>query len=863
MATEDDILEDEASGKIDDSIEHDESPTIEKDGIEYNSDGSAILHLSKEFVEKKDADFYENLAESIPADVLQSLGTMLVEVVERDIQDRKPREDQYEEGIKRTDLGREAPGGAGFTGASRAAHPMITEAAIDFEARAIKELFPAGGPAKADESSEDPVKIDKAKKKADFLNWQFTKQMPEFRPGLERNLMQLSLSGDGYIKFYPDPRLKRTKSECVTSDKLVLASSADSFEECQRKTHLLDLSKIEYDRRVQSGMYIDDGSFVGGLTPEPGKAEKARDKVEGVEVDPYNQDGLRLVYESHIHLLIEEDDKRKDDKGVAPYILTVDKTTGKVLSLRRNWDEEDETEEELQWFAPFGFVPWSGALHMGFPHLIGGLSAAATGALRALLDSGHINNFPGMLKLKGATGGGSMKIEPTQVTEIDGGPTATDIRQIAMPIPFNEPSNMLFQLLGFTVDAGKGVVRTTLDEAQDNTNVPVGTTMARIEEGMVVFSAIHARLHRAMQSCLSIMHRINATYLDEESVNKQYTKHKITRELFKGPLDTLPVSDPDIYSELQRGAQVNMIAQRAAANPAEYDSRKVEEFILETTKIPNAKSLLVAKPEPVQMNAVNENVAAGLGRPVVAFPTQDDTAHIHVHLAFLEDPLFGANPLIAPNALRGLMQHLPEHLLFWYAKKHHQVASEAAGEDISQHMTELQATGEFDRLMAAATGKVLQAAEKEFAGISQRIQTLVQQMQQYQPPPQMDPGQAQVKAAQEESQAKQADTQAKVQIGMANVQAKQADTAQRDQQAAADRAAALQKAQLDNQTKQQTAQEAAAAAGSRQQHGDDTKLQVTQMDNQTAEAIVAFEAQVGHKTNITNGSAVGKSHLSP
>jgi hypothetical protein len=858
MATEDDILEGEASGQTDDDQPGTEAPEKDENGIQLNPDGSAILHLSDRFVDKKDETFFANLADGgVPDETLDTLGRALVDAVEKDIEARKPREEQYEEGIKRTDFGKEAPGGAQFSGANKAAHPMISEAAIDFEARAIKELFPAEGPAKADETSEDPIKIETAKKKADFLNWQFTKQMPEFRPELERNLMQLSLAGDGYIKFYPDARLKRTKSEFVPSDKLVIAASASSFESCERKTHVLELSKIEFDRRVASGMYIDPGITASALPPEQGKAEKARDKVEGLAEDPYNQDGLRTLYESHVQLEIDEDGRAKGE-GVAPYIMTVDKTTGKVVMLRRNWDEEDDTEEELQWFAPFGFVPWSGALHMGFPHLIGGLAAAATGSLRALLDSGHINNFPGMLKLKGATGGQSVKIDPTQVTEIDGGPTATDIRQIAMPIPFNPPSNMLFQLLGFVVDSGKGVVRTTLDESEDNTNVPVGTTMARIEEGMVVFSAIHARLHRSMQSCLAIMHRINATYLDEESVNKQYTKYKITRELFKGPLDTLPVSDPDIYSELQRGAQVNMIAQRAAANPDLYDQRKVEEFILEKTRIPNAKTLLQPKPEPVQMNAVNENVAAGLGRPVVAFPTQDDTAHIHVHLAFLEDPIFGANPLIAPNALRGLMQHLPEHLLFWYAKKHHQVASDAAGDDVSQYMRDPANTGEFDRLMAASTQHVLQAADKEFAGLSQRIQTLVQQMQQYQPPPPMDPAHAEVQVAQQETQAKQAATQAQTQIGMANVQAKQAATQQQAQDAAADRAAQMQKAQLDAQTKSQAAQEAAAAAGARQQGSDQTKVQTTQMDNQTAEAIVAFEAQTGHKSNVTDGVAVGK-----
>jgi hypothetical protein len=237
---------------------------------------------------------------------------------------------------------------------------------------------------------------------------------------------------------------------------------------------------------------------------------------------------------------------------------------------------------------------------------------------------------------------------------------------------------------------------------------------------------------------------------------------------------------------------------------------------------------------------------------------QDDTAHIHVHLAFLEDPNFGANPLIAPNALRGLMQHLPEHLLFWYAKKHHMIASEAANEDISEHMKDPANAGEFDRLMAATTTQVLAEANKEFAGLSDRIQRLVQQMQQYQPPTPMDPGQAQVQAAQAEAKAKSDQTQATTQVGMAKVQADQAAEASRAQQAAADRQAAMAKAQLDAQTKQQTAQEAAAAAGSRQQGSDQTKIQTTQMDNQTAEAIVAFEAETGHKSNVTDGVAVGK-----
>ena len=263
------------------------------------------------------------------------------------------------------------------------------------------------------------------------------------------------------------------------------------------------------------------------------------------------------------------------DVEPAPYIITIDKLSRKVLSVYRNWDELDESKEELQWFVEFPFVPWRGAYPIGLPHMIGGISAAATGALRALLDSAHISNSQTMLKLKGGTRGGqTLEIQPTQVLEIEGGLNVDDVRKLAMPLPYNPPSAVLLQLLGVLVDAGKGVVRTTLEDLADsNSNTPVGTTLARIEQGMTVFSAIHGRLHDAMGRMLRILHRLNGMYLDDENIEAELGEELATRADFDGPMDVVPVSDPNIFSEAQRYAQVQAVAQRAAALPQLYNLR--------------------------------------------------------------------------------------------------------------------------------------------------------------------------------------------------------------------------------------------------------------------------------------------------
>jgi hypothetical protein len=304
---------------------------------------------------------------------------------------------------------------------------------------------------------------------------------------------QLPLGGGQYLKMTWDGNKKRPTTMFVPIDDVYLPFAATNFYTAERKTHVQYVTRIEYEKRVLAGDYLDVDLRVDPQPPEESKAQKANDKIEGRQSDGYNVDGLRTIYECYVIQDLDNGD------GIAPYVVSIDKNTQRILSIYRNWEEDDETKDEMQWLVEFPFVPWRGAYPIGLIHMIGGLSAGATGALRALLDSAHINNFPGLLKLKSGAGGQTDRVDPTEVKEIEGTFGQDDIRKVLMAMPYNPPSPVLFQLLGFLVDASQNVVRTTFEEfADSNANTPVGTTLARLEQGMVVFSAIHARMHNSM-----------------------------------------------------------------------------------------------------------------------------------------------------------------------------------------------------------------------------------------------------------------------------------------------------------------------------------------------------------------------------
>ena len=837
-------------------------------------DGGAIVRLDDDDdMEPRSDDFLANLAETMPESELQTLAQTYLDLIGKDKEARKKRDEQYEEGLRRTGLGDDAPGGAQFNGATKVVHPMLTEACVDFAARAIKELFPPQGPVK-DLIPGEPTadKVKKAKRKTTFMNWQLTVQSSEFRAELEQLLTQVPLGGAQYMKVTWKEDRNRPEFLFVAIDDLYLPFAATNFYTAQRKTHVQYLTAVDYQRRVKSGMYRDVDLGPVSMEPEYSVAEKANNKIEGREETSYNEDGLRTVYEVYTIAALEDDE-------ALPYIISIDKPSGKVLSIYRNWDELDEAQEELQWFVEFPFVPWRGAYPIGLPHMVGGLAAAATGALRALLDSAHISNSQTMLKLKGGSKGGqSLEIQPTQVMEIEGGMAADDIRKLIMPLPYNQPSPVLFSLLGFLVDAGKGVIRTSMEDIADgNANAPVGTTLAKIEQGMVVFSAIHARLHNSMAKLLSILHRLNAMYLDDEETDAELGEELATRADFEGPLDVVPVSDPNIFSEAQRFAQVQAVAQRAAQLPQLYNLRKVEERILETLKIPNAKELLNPAVEPKERNAVNENVAATMGQPIVVFPQQDHIAHLKTHLAYMLSPALGMNPLIAPTYLPMMLNHIKDHLASWYAYSVFELGTEATGEDIGDVLKAIKDPEDkraFDAMLAEASQTVVQQAGNVFASLPPVIQQAQQVMQSLAPQPPMDPNtqaaMEQLKLqAQQIQQRAQSDAQrmqieaAKTQQQAQTDQAKlQLDAAKTQQQAQIDQA----KLQMDQAKLQLDAQQAQASIASAQQieqienQRKMAEMEVRQamntQDNLTAMELAKLEVETGERFGVSTGTGI-------
>ena len=810
--------------------------------VEDTEDGGAIVRFGEEEEAVSESEFYSNLAETLPEGDMDEVAQDFLGLISKDKEARKKRDEQYEEGIRRTGLGDDAPGGAQFQGASRVVHPMLTEVCVDFSARAIKEIFPAEGPAKdyiiGDETAD---KVAKAQRKTRYLNWQMTQQMPEFRAELEQLLTQVPLGGAQYLKLSWDPNKRRPVPLFVGIDDIYLPYAATNFYSSERKTHVQYVTEIEYRQRVRSGMYRDVDLAPTTMDPDISKSEKANNKIEGRDDNAYDTDGLRTIFEVYAIADLEE------EYGLAPYIFSIDKVTGKVLSIYRNWEESDDTLQEMQWIIEFPFVPWRGAYPIGIPQMIGGISAAATGALRALLDSAHIANFPGMLKLKGGREGGqSERIDPTEVKEIEGGAFSDDIRKIAMPLPFNQPSPVLYQLLGFLVDAGKGVVRTTLEDIADNQgNMPVGTQLARIEQGMVVFNAIHARLHDAMGRTLKVLHRLNAMYLENDEVKDETGQLLVKRSDFEGPMDVVPVSDPNIFSEAQRFAQVQALSQRAMALPQVYNVRKVEERILKQLRIPNPKELLIPAPEPKELNAINENVAATLGRPVSAFPEQDHLAHLQAHLDYLTSPILGSSMLMAPTFVPSILNHIKEHIALWYATHVFEVASKAAGQDISdfQKVKSPEVKKSFDQLLAAASQRVVPDTAQAFGAIPQIVQQAMGVMQQLQG----------MNAPQDPRMAAQmAETQRKAQADQASIQVEQARL-QLEQAKMQLSAAEKQQRQQDNMQREMVKQD---RLDKRQAAELEVKLVTNREDNDTAKQIAAMEAITGEKVGVSTGTGI-------
>jgi hypothetical protein len=886
---------------MEDRVEAVDAP---KEDEELDESGGKVAKIDEDLEEvdvEGTADFYDNLVPQLDSVELESLAGILLDAIRLDKEARKERDEQYAEAIKRTGLGKEAPGGATFEGASKAVDPMLSMAAFDFAARAIKELMPPNGPVKmfVPGTNVTAERMKKAERKKEFMNWQFKRQMPEFRTELEKLLTQVPMGGSMYLRLTPDysKRKHRPVPRFLGIDEVSIPYAAANFYSAERQTYHEKITAIEFQARVDDGIYVVP-EYVKTLVPseanttpvvaptstvpELSKAEKATEKVEGKKEPGSNKDGQRVVHECSLAYEFKKKPSNNEPAGRVPYIISIDETTRRIVAVVRNWEEEDADLERMQWMVEFPCLPWRGAYSVGFNQFIGSLSGAATGALRALIDASLIQNSQTLVKLKGANfTGQSERVDQTQIIELEGGVAGTqDIRELMMPLPFSGPSPTLFQLLGFLTERGQNAIHVAMEAlAEGKTDMPVGTTLALIEEGMRLMAAIHLRLYHSMDYVINILHRINRMYLTDDAVENDIGEVLAYRSDFEGPLDCIPVADPEIFTDVQRIAQAQIVADRAAANPDLYNRLKAEKTLLERARIQNIDELLIQPPKPVPMNAVNENVAMTLGRPVAAFPEQDHLAHVQVLLDFLTSPTLGFLPIIAPSFIPAALEHLKQHVAYWYVTAFHDQLRQALGNQLGEDPMAVvmkerdpDTRAELDRTLATASQKIVRDAQKVFAQIPAAIQQAQQVLSQFKPPMQMplDPNKAD--ATQQKREAEQLRAQMKDKELAARGQEKIIDLQEQRQARAED--AQLKVAQLsaDAQTTvmqedRQDARQATETAArlkelARKEQSEDDRLVAkleseerrNTQDNLTAVQISTAEIESGDKVDRSTGT---------
>lgn len=775
---------------------------------EEQADGSAIINMDDDGPEFN-PEFYDNLADSIDPGTLSTLTMRYLDLLETDKEARSLRDKQYEEGIRRTGMGNDAPGGATFMGASKVVHPAMAEGCVDFASRAIKEMFPPDGPVKTKVLGKmDDMKAAKSERKRDYLNWQITEQIEEFKDEQEQLLTQLPLGGSQYFKLWFDEQKKRPCVEFLPIDRVILPFAATNFYTAQRAAEVHEITTYEFERRIRTGMYRDINYVKATQSLEQNKVEQANNKVEGKKFED-NQDGLRKVYHIYCYLELEDDKKTKGE--TAPYILMVDEIDLQVVGLYRNWEEQDKTMTKLDWVVEFKFIPWRGAYAIGLPHLIGGLSAALTGALRALLDTAHINNTATMLKLKGAKiSGQSQQVDVTQIVEIEGAPGVQDIRQIAMPMPFNPPSPVLLELLGWLDKAAKGVVTTSEEKIADvNANAPVGTTQALIEQGAAVFSSIHARMHDSQARVLKILCRLNRWHFDEMQKGDVVADLEVTREDFEKNTDVVPVSDPHIFSETQRMAQNQAVLALAEKHPDQFNMSAVLSRMLKQMKVPNINELMKDVPSPEQRTSADENAALLIGQPAYAYLQQDHIAHIQDHLQFALNPFLGQSPFSDPNYLNNLIEHLKQHMTLWYLNRSNGYVQQAnKGQPVDDY-DDPKLTATIDKVYTTVGAHVMLDTQQVFGQFQQALQQLVQMAQQRKNTPQPLPPDAQVvkDTSMAETQRKTQYDQARLQLDTQKMQEDMAKHTQDNQTKIA-----IENSKLTHETIQNVAQAQISAA---------------------------------------------------
>ena len=736
--------------------------------------------------EADSAQFDQNLAETIDERELKRKSQELISYYENDRAARSEWEERYKDGLRTLDPDggmEENENERATRGLSTVVHPLIAEAATQFNAKAIAELYPSGGPVKSVIiGTPDPKVEEQGRRVREFMNYQITQEMPEYFPDLDQMLFHLPLIGHTFKKVWWDANMDRQCSQFVKAEDFVVAPESKDLYTSPRYTHVIRMPKNDFNRYVKNGYYLPSKYGDGGDGIDP--SDDVIGEIEGVDQYDDSNDNIMTLLEMHVYDLFdgidgeEMDDDDEDDNAVAiPYVITIDYDSQAVVAVRRNWREDDEMKKRRDWFVSYKFLPGLGFYGFGLYHMIGGLGKAATGSLRALLDSAAFSNMQGGFKLRGRVQGGDMQISPGEFVDLDS--TVDDVNKAIMPLPFKEPSGSLFNLLGYMVDAGQRFASTAdLNIGDVNPNAPVGSTVALIEQGSKAFSAIHKRLHYAQGQEFKLLADLNAENLpDEFSFSRAGAAEIIYRADFDDRIDIVPVSDPNIFSTAQRIAQAQAVLEMARSAPQFHDLYAAYKRMYEAIRIPNIDEILKKPEEAVLMDPIDENMSVLYGKGIRAFPEQDHESHIAVHIQFMQDPSLAGNP--GAKAMQPvLIAHVAEHIALLYRQR--MEASIAMPmpplPDFKDPEFKFKAVDpEMDRLISQRAAQVVQAAPQ-----MKQIQALTGGQQQGQG--QGNPLQYAQQLAQLETEALKARTQAQIQADQAkaksSIEIKQAEARQ-------------------------------------------------------------------------------------
>ena len=625
---------------------------LDDGGVEINFEPGA-------FSQEQGESHFDNLAELLPEETLNPLGSELAQNYQEYKSSRKDWETSYAKGLDLLGFKYETPSQP-FQGASGATHPVLSEAVTQFQALAYKELLPADGPVRTRViGAQTPQKNDQASRVKEFMNYQLMDVMKEYEPEFDQMLFYLPLSGSAFKKVYYDDLLGRTVSKFVPADDLIVPYNASSLEDAEAVIHRIKISENDLRKQQVAGFYRDIE------LPRPfnqeTEVEKKERMLEGTK-RTFNEDIYTLL-EFHINLDLEGFEDRGPDgaeTGIKlPYIVTVEEGSREILSIRRNYEIADPKKQKIPYFVHFKFLPGLGFYGFGLIHMIGGLSRTATTALRSLLDAGTLSNLPAGFKMRGIRiRDDAQSIQPGEFRDVDA--PGGNIRDSFMTLPFKVPSATLLQLMGVVVSAGQRFASIAdLQVGEGNQQAAVGTTVALLERGSRTMSAIHKRIYAALKNEFKLMTRVFKLYLPNEYPYDVVGGQRMIKQTdFDDKIDIIPVADPNIFSQAQRISIAQTELQLASSNPQLHNLYAAYRNMYEALGVKNIDAVLKPPARPMPMDPAVEHIQALGGKPFQAFKGQDHQAHITAHLNFMSTNMARNNPVVMASLQKNIFEHI-------------------------------------------------------------------------------------------------------------------------------------------------------------------------------------------------------------